>query len=80
MHCPHDRDYRPARDVRQMLSGTQPIVSLSLAEIGIDIMLRADLQAIREKSMRMTDLFVALVEQRCGDQRDKEIGHRHGRQ
>ena len=62
-----DRDYRPANDIRQMLSGTQPVVSLSLAEIGIDIMLRADLQAIREKSMRMTDLFVELVEQRCGD-------------
>jgi kynureninase len=62
-----DRDYRPANDIRQMLSGTQPVVSLSLAEIGIDIMLRADLQAIREKSMRMTDLFIELVEQRCGD-------------
>ncbi len=62
-----ERDYRPAHDVRQMLSGTQPVVSLSLAEIGIDIMLRADLQAIREKSMRMTDLFIELVEQRCGD-------------
>lgn len=62
-----DRDYRPAADIRQMLSGTQPVVSLSLAEIGIDIMLRADLQAIREKSMRMTDLFIELVEQRCGD-------------
>lgn len=62
-----DRDYRPARDIRQMLSGTQPTVSLSLAEIGIDIMLRADMQAIREKSMRMTDLFIKLVEQRCGE-------------
>lgn len=62
-----DQDYRPAGDIRQMLSGTQPIVSLSLAEIGIDIMLRADMQVIRAKSMRMTDLFIALVEQRCGD-------------
>ncbi len=62
-----DRDYRPARDVRQMLSGTQPTVSLALVEIGIDIMLRADMQAIRDKSMRMTDAFIELVEQRCGD-------------
>jgi len=60
------RDYQPASDIRQMLSGTQPIVSLSLAEIGIDIMLRADMQAIRDKSKRMTDLFIALVETRCG--------------
>lgn len=61
-----DQDYRPADDIRQMLSGTQPIVSLSLAGIGIDIMLRADMQAIRDKSMRMIDLFVELVEARCG--------------
>jgi len=60
-----DRDYRPASGIRQMLSGTQPIVSLSLAEIGIDIMLRADMQAIREKSMRMTGLFIELLEHRC---------------
>jgi len=62
-----DQNYRPAGDIRQMLSGTQPIVSLSLAEIGIDIMLRADMRDIRVKSMRMTDLFINLVEQRCGD-------------
>jgi kynureninase len=62
-----DRDYRPATDIRQMLSGTLPTVSLSLAEIGIDIMLRADMQVVRKKSMRLTDLFIELVEQRCGD-------------
>ncbi len=62
-----ERDYRPVGDVRQMLTGTQATASLSIAEIGIDIMLRADMQQIREKSMRMTDLFIELVEERCGD-------------
>ena len=33
-----------------------------MAEIGIDIMLRADLQEIRAKSMHLTDLFIELVE------------------
>ncbi len=61
-----ERDYRPAQGVRQMLTGTQPTASLSTAEIGIDIMLRADIDKIREKSMRMTDLFIELVEARCG--------------
>ncbi len=60
-----DRDYEPIGDIRQMLSGTPPTVSLSLAEIGIDILLRADMDAIRDKSMRMTDLFIELVENRC---------------
>ena len=62
-----ERDYRPIGDVRQMLTGTQATASLSIAEIGIDIMLRADMGQIREKSMRMTDLFIELVEERCGD-------------
>jgi kynureninase len=61
-----EQDYRPSGDIRQMLSGTQPIVSLSLAEIGIDIMLRADMQLVRQKSMRMTELFIQLLKQRCG--------------
>lgn len=60
-----ERDYRPAPGIRQMLSGTQPVLSLAVAEAGIDIMLRADIAAIREKSMRMTDLLIRLVESRC---------------
>ncbi len=62
-----ERDYRPVGDVRQMLSGTQPTASLSIAEVGIDLMLRADMNQIREKSMRMTDLFIELVEEQCSD-------------
>ena len=60
-----ERDYRPASGIRQMLSGTQPVLSLAVAEAGIDIMRRADMQAIREKSMRMTDLLIGLVDKRC---------------
>jgi len=62
-----ERDYRPAAGIRQMLSGTQPTASLSMAEIGIDIMLRADIDEIRNKSMQMTSLFIELVEARCHD-------------
>lgn len=62
-----ERDYRPAPGIRQMLTGTQPTTSLSLAEIGIDMLLRADMQQIRQKSMRLTDLFIDLIEDRCAD-------------
>ncbi len=61
-----ERDYRPAPGIRQMLGGTQPVLSLAVAEAGIDIMRRADMEAIREKSVRMTDLLIELVESRCG--------------
>ena len=72
-----DRDYEPVSDVRQMLISTQPTVSLSLAEIGIDILLRADMTRIREKSMRMTDMFIELIEQRCGDYGFELVSPRH---
>jgi len=75
-----ERDYRPVDDVRQMLTGTQPTASLSIAEIGIDIMLRADMQQIRDKSMRMTDLFIEIVEERCGDYGFELISPRNAEQ
>ena len=59
--------YAPAGDIRQFLTGTQPIVSLSLAELGLDIACAADIRAVRAKSVALTDLFIRLVEQRCGD-------------
>jgi kynureninase len=62
-----ERDYRPAKDVRQMLSGTQPIISLAVAEVGIDLFLEADMAAVRRKSENLTSLFIELVESRCAD-------------
>ncbi|MGV7119891.1 kynureninase [Sphingopyxis sp. 550A] len=57
--------YRPQHDIRQFLIGTQPIVSMALVEVGLDIHLAADMGAIRAKSMALTDLFIRLVETRC---------------
>lgn len=60
-----ERDYRPAHDVRQMLSGTQPILSMAVAEAGLDICLRADTTSVREKSRKLTGLFIDLIGERC---------------
>jgi kynureninase len=57
--------YRPQGDIRQFLIGTQPILSMALVEVGLDIHLSADMAAIRAKSMALTDLFIRLVETRC---------------
>jgi len=62
-----ERDYRPAADLAQMLSGTQPILSLAALECGLDIMLRADMNLIREKSMALGALFLSLMETECVD-------------
>ena len=62
-------DYRPAPGIDRYLCGTQPIVSLSLLECGLDGFKAAEplggMAALRTKSLALTDLFIALVEQRC---------------
>ncbi|OZI43352.1 kynureninase [Bordetella genomosp. 4] len=58
-------NYEPAGGIRRYLCGTQPIVSLSLVECGLDISLQADMNEVRRKSLALTDLFIALVESRC---------------
>ncbi len=60
-----ERDYRPAGDIRQLMSGTQPVLSLAALETGVDMMLRADMHVVREKSMALGDLFIALMEEQC---------------
>lgn len=61
-------DYRPAAGIKQFLTGTQPIVSMALAEVGLDLMREADIGQVRAKSIALTDLFIRLVETRCAGQ------------
>ncbi|HYD79471.1 MAG TPA: kynureninase [Paucimonas sp.] len=58
--------FAPTAGIRRALCGTQPIVSLALVECGLDIFAQTDMAAIRAKSLALTDLFIRLVEERCG--------------
>ena len=62
-------DYQPASGISRYLCGTQPIVSLSLLECGLQCFQAAEalggMSALRAKSLALTDLFIALVEERC---------------
>ncbi|MES2360443.1 MAG: kynureninase [Pseudomonadota bacterium] len=61
--------YRPASGITGYLCGTQPILSLTALECGLDTVLAAQplggMQALRQKSLALTDLFIQLVEERC---------------
>jgi len=57
--------YRPASGVLRHLCGTPPIISLAALEVAVDLWLRIDMTAVRSKSMRLCDLFIALVDERC---------------
>jgi kynureninase len=60
-----DLDYRPAAGIARNLCGTPPILSLAALEVGVDLMLEADLAELRAKSMALGERFAALVEARC---------------
>jgi kynureninase len=62
-------DYQPAPGIARYQCGTQPILSLTALECGVHTLLAAEplggMAALRTKSLALTDLFIALVEQRC---------------
>lgn len=62
-------DYQPAHGITRYLCGTQPILSMTALECGIDTLLAAEpvggMAALRRKSLALTDLFIKLVEERC---------------
>ncbi len=62
-------EYRPAPGIARYLCGTQPVLSLVALECGLDAVDASlplgGMQALRAKSLALTDLFIALVEERC---------------
>lgn len=58
-------DYRPALGIERQLAGTPPVLGLAALEVGVDLLLEADLHRVREKSRRLGDLCLRLVEQEC---------------
>lgn len=63
-----DLDYRPAAGIARNLCGTPAILSLAALEVGVDLMLEADLAMLRAKSITLGESFAALVEQHCPGQ------------
>jgi kynureninase len=65
-------EYRPAAGIARFLCGTPPMLSLAALECGVDTVLAAEalggVRALHRKSLALTDLFIALVEERCTHQ------------
>ncbi len=62
-------DYQPAPGIARYLCGTPSVIGMSALECGVDTLLAAEshggMAALRSKSLALTDLFIALVEERC---------------
>ncbi|MEN3275271.1 MAG: kynureninase [Massilia sp.] len=59
--------FSPCDGIGRALCGTQPVVSLSLVECGLEVFEQTDMAAIRAKSLALTDLFIDLVESTCAE-------------
>jgi kynureninase len=55
-------DYEPATGIRQFITGTYPMLSLTAVEPGVDILLEAGMARLRAKSVRQTEYLIALWE------------------
>lgn len=55
--------YEPAAGIRSLVSGTPPVVGLVGVRVGADLVRRAGMTALREKSLALTDLVLDIVEE-----------------
>ena len=63
-------EFRPAVGIQRFACGTPALLSMSALECGLDVFGALDafggFAALRKKSLVLTDLFIALVQARCG--------------
>jgi kynureninase len=62
-----DETYESAPGIRKMLCGTPSVVAMSCLEAAIDELLPVSIQAIQDKSRKLTRLFIELMKERCSD-------------
>ena len=56
-----DRDFRPDAGIKRFLCGTPPIISLRGVEAALDALDGVELGALREKSLALSELFIARI-------------------
>ncbi len=58
-------DYAAGEGIRRFLCGTPAVLGLAALEVGVDLMLEADMALVARKSQALCSLFIDLVETRC---------------
>jgi kynureninase len=61
-----DRDFTPAEGITRMASGTPSILALSALDAALDVFDGVAVDVLREGSLSLTGLFIALVDERLG--------------
>ncbi|MGN6548348.1 MAG: kynureninase [Pararhizobium sp.] len=60
-----DHAYRPAAGIDRFLTGTPPVLSLVALDEALKIWERVSIEAVRQKSVALTELFIRRVEAEC---------------
>ncbi|QND64504.1 kynureninase [Mesorhizobium loti] len=61
-----ERGYVAGTGIRRFLCGTQPVLSMRALKGALAIWNDVDMAALRKKSVALTELFIQLVEAKCG--------------
>ena len=82
-------DFPPAPGIGAAMVGTPPVLSLAALQVGVELALAAPMAQVREKSLRLGDIFAELVAQECAghglrlltpaaaDRRGSQISYAH---
>ena len=62
-----DQTYTGAAGIRKMLCGTPSVIAMGCFEAALDELLPVSMVAIRDKSSKLTRLFIELMKERCAD-------------
>lgn len=62
-----DTSFAPAPGLARLLSGTPPVIALSALDAALDGFEGVTMRAVREKSVALSELFIALVEAQCSE-------------
>jgi kynureninase len=63
-----DGTYQPARGIERFLTGTPSILALAALFVGLSTFDGVSMHEVQEKSRKLSEIFIAQVEARCGNQ------------
>ena len=61
-----DLDYRPAKGIDRLRAGTPGVLSMIALDSALDVWEGVEMKMVRDKSIRLAELFISEVEGRCG--------------
>lgn len=62
-----EQSYRPAPGILRHKSGTPSVLAMSALDAALDVFDGLDMAQVRAKSLSLTEHFIQLIEQRCGN-------------